>query len=245
MARAVFRSGVRFARALARAVIRLATRVVAPAGRSMLSAVPRPSGLLTNTWEVSIATLVGSHPRVPSITGRLLHRFDKFGSVIIGPKRVGFDEKTIPWSRVIEIRVHTTTNLIPPVVLTREADRMRELLPPIPGRRWIVRNLADAMLTVAMAFIQRPQWTEQTAAVIPCEIVYRTVLGRRGSLSAGVFAAVVLAAIPEASQSLLTMAQAHLIPIRVVPDRAGAARAARAHRVRRIAADAMARVRMT
>src|SRR5215469_1425770 len=169
----------RFAHAVTRTVVRLMTRRIGPAGRTMFAAVPRPSELLTKPWELSLATLVSSHPKVPSIAGRLLRRFDKFGSVMIGPKRVGFDEKTIPWNRVIEIRVHTTTNLVPPVVLAREADRVRELLPPIPGRRWIVRKVAGALLTVVMAFVHPPQWTERTAVMLPCEIVYRTVLGRR------------------------------------------------------------------
>jgi hypothetical protein len=211
----------------------------------MFAAVPRPSEQLTKPWKLSLATLFSSHPRVPSIAGRLLRRFDKFGSVMIGPKRVGFDEKKIPWNRVIEIRVHTATNLVPPVVLAREADRVRELLPPIPGRRWLVRKVARALHTVVMAFATPPRWTERTAVMLPCEIVYRTVLGRRASRSAGLFAALVLAAIPEASQSLLTMAQARRIPVRAVTDRIGDRHTASAHRVRRLAAHAMARVRMT
>jgi hypothetical protein len=211
----------------------------------MFAAVPRPSERLTKPWKLSLATLVRSHPRVPSIAGRLLRRFDTFGSVMIGPRRVGFDEKTIPWNRVIEIRVHTTTTLVPPVVLAREADRVRALLPPIPGRRWMVRKIARALLTVVTAFAPSPRWTGRTAVMLPCEIVYRTVLGRRASLSAGLFAAIVLAAIPEASQSLLTMAQARLIPVRAVSDRIGDRRAARTHRVGRLAAHAMTRLRMT
>jgi hypothetical protein len=200
---------------------------------------------MTRPWDVSIATLVSSHPKVPSITGRLLRRFDRFGSVTIGPDQVGFDLKTIRWDRVIEIRVHPTANLVPAVVLTREADRIRAMLPPIPGRRWMVRKVASGLLAGVMALSRRPQWPTDTAAMLPCEIVYRNVIGRRASLSAGLFALIVMAMIPEASDSLLRVAEGRLIPVRAVGDRAGGARAARAHRARRIAAQAMARVRVT
>src|SRR5262245_50871855 len=121
-------------------------------GRTMFAAVPRPPAALTEPWAVSISTLVSSHPRVPSVAGRFLRRLDKFGSVSIGPTRIGFDDKTIRWKRVIEVRVYPTANPIPPsVVIDRESDRVREMLPPIPGRRWIVRKVAGVGLTVVTA----------------------------------------------------------------------------------------------
>jgi hypothetical protein len=230
-----------------RSLVRLGVRKAVPAGRTMLASVPRPSPRLTEPWRVSIATLVSSHPRVPSIIARrLLRRMDKFASVTIGPAGVGFDDKTIRWSRILEIRAYPAANHIPPtVVIDRESDRLREMLPPIPGRRWIVGKVAGGAVTVLTAFIPHPPQSTQAVPPLPCEIVYRTVFGRRSSLSAGLFAATVLALIPEACDSMLAMAADRGIPVRVLPDESRERRSARSHHVRRIAARVATRVRMT
>jgi hypothetical protein len=183
----------------------------------MLASVPRPTEPLTGPWSVSIATLVGSHPKVPSIIARrLLRRMDKFGRISLGPAGVGFDDKTIRWNRILEIRAYPAANYIPPsVVIDRESDRFRELLPPIPGRRWIVGKVAFGAVTVLTALFRRPQQFMGTVPLLPCEIVYRNVFGRRSRLSAGLFAATILTAIPEARNSLLAMAADRGIPLRV------------------------------
>ena len=232
--------GVRF-------LVRLGVRNAVPVGRTMFAAVPRPSERLTGPWSVSIATLVSSHPKVPSIIARpLLRRMDKFGRVTIGPAGVGFDDKTIRWNRILEIRAYPVANRIPPsVVIDRESDRVREMLPPIPGRRWIVGKVAGGAMTVLTAFTHHPQRSVDPVPLLPCEIVYRNVFGRRARLSAGLFAASVLAVIPEASNSLITMAADRAIPVRVVRDEASEMRAARSHRVRRIAMRVATRARTT
>lgn len=239
------RSRIRLLLGGPRALIRLGFRVVVPVGREMFAAVPRPSPQLTEAWSVSIASLVSSHPKVPSIAGRLLRRLNKFGSVTIGPGGVGFDDKTIRWHRVIEIRAYPAADFIPPsVVIDRECDRLREMFPPIPGRRWIVRKVASAAVTVLTALT--PVSRQSVPPVLlPCEITYRTVLGRRATLSAGLFGATVLALMPEAGNSLLTLAADRGIPVRAMRDGAAEMRTARSQHVRRIAARAATRVRTT
>jgi hypothetical protein len=159
---------------------------------------------------------------------------------------VGFDDKTIRWTRIIEIHAYPAANYIPPsVVIDRESDRVRELLPPIPGRRWIIRRVANGAVTLMTAFTRHPQSSADTMPLLPCEIVYRNVFGRRSNLSAGVFAATVLTVIPDATDSLLTMAANRGVPVRAMPDNAGTMRAARSDGVRRFAAYATGHVRMT
>ena len=230
-----------------RSLVRLGVRTAIPVGATLFASVPRPAEPLTGPWSVSIASLVGSHPRVPSLlAGRLLRRMDKFGKVSLGPAGLGFDDKTIRWSRVVEIRAYPVAHHIPPsVVIARESDRVREMLPPIPGRRWIVGKVAGGAVTVLTAFTRRPHQFPESVPLLPCEIVYRTVFGRRARLCAGLFAATVLTVIPEASTCLLAMAAERGIPVRVLRDEASEIRAARSHRVRRIATHVATRVRMT
>jgi hypothetical protein len=157
---------------------------------------------------------------------------DKYGRVTIGPDRVGFDDKAIKWNKVVEIRCYPTTNLVPSVVVAREVDRIREAFPPIPGRRWLVTKAANSLVTVGMAFAS-PRWPADRAPMLPCQIVYRNLFGRRAQRSAGLFAAVVLAGIPEAASSLIATAHARSVAVRPMPDPESVGRAARAEQVRR------------
>jgi hypothetical protein len=206
--------------------------VVAPGVRASLSAFPRPTSPIAEPWELSIAALVGQHRKVPSIAAKLLRRLDQFGRVTIGPDRVGFDDKTVTWRKVIEIRTYATTDVVPSVVLDREIDRIREIFPPIPGRKWMVTKAANGMLTLIIAVAGHPPWQAQLP-MLPCEIVYRNVLGRRATLPAGLFAAIVLAAIPEASHSLITTARTRSIPVRTMTGQTGATRIMRAEQARK------------
>jgi hypothetical protein len=92
------------------------------------------------------------------------------------------------------------------VVIDRESDRVREILPPIPGRRWIVGKVADGAMTVLTAIAPHREQSVDSVPLLPCVIVYRNVFGRRSSHSAGLFAATVVALVPEACDSLLAMA---------------------------------------
>jgi hypothetical protein len=181
---------------------------------------------------LSIASLVGNHPKVPSIAARLLHRLDQFGRVMIGPGRVGFDDKSVRWNKVIEIRTYATTDLVPSVVVDREIDRIREMFPPIPGRKWMVTKVANGLVVLTIAVVGRPPSQVDSLPTLPCEILYKNMLGRRATLSAGLFAAIILATIPEASDSLITTARTRSIPVRTMTDAAGATRTVRAERAR-------------
>jgi hypothetical protein len=81
----------------------------------MFASVPRLVAPLTGPWSVSIASLDSSYPKMPPfIVRRLLRRMDKFGSVTIGPTGAGFDDKTIRWTQILEIRAYPFANYIPP-----------------------------------------------------------------------------------------------------------------------------------
>src|SRR5574342_1068929 len=119
----------RWGRTVARPVLRagwlLVRRLVGAerAGR-ILASMPRPASPVAQRWELSLATVVGRHPRVPRLVARGLRRFDKYGRVVITPDRVGFDGKTVRWSRVIEVRVCPTAGPPPQPVLQREVARV-------------------------------------------------------------------------------------------------------------------------
>jgi hypothetical protein len=200
--------------------------------KARMASIPRPAAPIAEAWQLSISGLIRQLPLVPSIAARLLRRLDRYGQVILTPDRVGFDDKSIPWNKIIELRLHPIAGVPPTVVVDREVDRIRELLPPVPGRKHAVAAAAEALLTLFLAGTQTAVQTERQPRNLPCEIVYRTRLGRRASLPAGIFAVGVLAAIPEVADSMTATAQARKIPIQAIADPRGDRRAERAEQLR-------------
>ncbi|MFJ1756630.1 hypothetical protein [Kitasatospora sp. NPDC088134] len=183
--------------------------------RRALETHPKPGVPPTEPWEVSLAGLVGRLPHVPGPAVRLLHLLDGLGQVAVGPAEVGFDGETVAWEKVLEIRCHSTVDLLPDVVVDREVDRIREFLPPVPGRKWLVTKAAEALLTIGLAATAAAERQERS---LPCEIVTRNLIGRPKSLPGGLFAASVLTLVPEAGAALLAAAEERGIEITVVDD---------------------------
>ncbi|WP_371497674.1 hypothetical protein OG871_17150 [Kitasatospora sp. NBC_00374] len=197
--------------------------------RRALAAVPPPQAPAVEPWEVSIAALIGSHPKVPSPAVRLLHLLDDLGQVVIGPETVGFDGSEVAWDKVLELRLHSTADLLPDVVVDKEVDRILDLLPPVPGRKWVVTRLAEGLLTLVQAAIEA---AEREDRGLPCELVHKNLLGRPKQLSGGLFAAAALAAAPQAAESLIATAKAHGVPVVEVAPADLGVRADRAQRLR-------------
>jgi hypothetical protein len=180
----------------------------------VLADLPRPTSPIRQPWEISLATLVSRHPKVPRLVGRRLHKLDRYGQVAIAPDRVGFDGKTVRWSRVIEIRACPASVPYPQAVVDTEVERIRRHLPRVPGRRWMLTKVVNRTVPSIMDIARVAGGPPPDRALLPCQIVYRTVLGRPATLHAGLFAAAVMIAIPEAAHSLTATAGQHAIPIR-------------------------------
>ncbi|MEV6208629.1 hypothetical protein [Kitasatospora sp. NPDC051914] len=198
--------------------------------RRALAALPPPEAPAVEDWEVSIAALIGRHPRVPGPAVWLLHQLDGFGQVSFGPEKVGFDGEDVDWAKVQELRLHSTLDLLPDVVVDKEVDRIREFLPPLPGRKWVVTKAAEGLLTLALAAVEAAEEAGREERLLPCELVHRGLLGRPRKLGGGLFAAAALASLPLAAKSLVATAEAHGVPV-VEVDPAGT-RAERAQRLR-------------
>ncbi|WP_099901356.1 hypothetical protein [Streptomyces sp. TLI_171] len=183
--------------------------------RRALETHPKPAVPPAEPWEVSLAGLVGRLPHVPGPAVRLLHLLDGLGQVAVGPEEVGFDGESVAWGKVLEIRCHSTVDLLPEVVVDREVDRIREFLPPVPGRKWLVTKAAEALLTVALAATAAAERQERS---LPCEIVAKNLIGRPKGLPGGLFAASVLTLVPEAGEAILAAAKERGVKVTVVDD---------------------------
>lgn len=200
--------------------------------RAVLADVERPQVPIGEAWRVSIATIIGRYPRVPGVATRLLGRMDRFGEVAIASEEVGFDGKTVAWDKVLEVRTHGIAEILPDVAVEKEVERIRELLPPIPGRKWVVRKAVEGLLTLLLATVETPEDAAGDDPMIACEIVYRNAIGRPKPLVAGLFGTAILGAIPEAGASLIATAQNRGVPVNAVVSEAVLSRTERAQRLR-------------
>lgn len=191
---------------------------------------PPPSPRLLEPWEVSLASLVDTVPRVPDIAVKALGLLDGFGAVHIGPEKIGFDGDEVEWDKVVCMRTRRASDMISGAVLEREVDRLRQYLPPVPGRKWAVGKAVDLLAVLCLVALE-----DELAAVtgvvdgargldtatnevtrdgrVVSEIVHRGWVRKEKELQAGVLASAVLAQIRGADDCLREMATARRIPV--------------------------------
>lgn len=187
----------------------------------------------TEPWKLSVGALVGRHRRTPGVVRKALGLLDGFGAVAVGPEGVGFDGDDIEWDKVEEIRTRTAYEMLTTQALDREVDRLREFLPPVPGRKWVVTKATEVLTTVVLAALEQGSEDQLGELTVPSEIVYRGLLGRRRTLSGGLFAVAVLTVVRQAGRSVLATAEEHDVKITEAEPLPEADRAQRTETLRR------------
>lgn len=169
-----------------------------------LDAIPLPG---SRPWKLSIGGLLSRHPKVPRGAGRVLGLLDRFGAIEFGPEKVGFDGEDVRWEKVIEIRTRTLDDLLLGPVSESVVDRVRDRLPPVPGRRWAVRQAVQTVTALVLAARQDLLEGRVDRTPIPCEIVYLGRLGGVKHMEAGLFAALCMDRRPEIGAALQAAAR--------------------------------------
>ncbi|MFI9203184.1 hypothetical protein [Streptomyces sp. NPDC053048] len=201
---------------------------------SVLRSLPAPPAPAHEEWEFSLGALICRHPRVPAITAKALRPLDGIGALRFGPGSVGFDGEDIPWSKVTHIQLHDAFSAMTTEALDAEIDRIRDLLPMLPGRKWVVTKVVEGLASVMLAALE--QAGEQRLETVPvaCEIGYRGALGMKKTLHASMFTTALLAQQEEVMRSLVLTAQAN--GVSVLPAAAPQAGSRTAERVRALRA---------
>ncbi|MFD9685944.1 hypothetical protein ACFWXO_09300 [Kitasatospora sp. NPDC059088] len=180
-----------------------------------LGSVAPPPVPATEPWKLALGTLIGRHPRTPAVAHKLLGLLDGYGAVHLGPVRVGFDGEEVEWDKVVEIRTRNAFEVLTTSALEQDVDRIREFLPPVPGRKWAVTKAGEALATVVLAALERGSVDQRLDELtVPAQIVHRGLLGRPRTLDAGCFAAAALVIVGQAGESLIATARQRGIPVR-------------------------------
>lgn len=170
--------------------------------RKALEAVPSPPVPATGQWEMSLAGFLRLRTDLPSAALKPLGLLDRYGAIGFGPETVGFDGEDIPWGRVVRIVARDVVEVVTGSAMEREAEHIRGLLPPLPGRKWVVEQAMGLLGSVA-----GPVLVKAAVGDVVCEIVYRGKFGREKVLPAGLFPALLQAARPDVVRSLVATAR--------------------------------------
>lgn len=169
------------------------------------SAPPLP---IQQPWAISIASLVARVYKVPSIAGKALGQLDRVGCLRLTPEVIAFDNDEVEWEKLTVVRTRAVTDVLTETAVHREMDRLRKVLPPIPGRKWVVNRAADGVSQLSRIALEKAGGYRTTAR-IASELEYRGGLGRRRSLQGGIVVAAVLSGIPGLNDALLSTARLH------------------------------------
>ena len=167
-----------------------------------------PSVPAAALWEISLAAYLRRRTDLPSLALKPLGLLDRYGEVAVGPDHMAFDGEDVPWGKAVRVIVRDVVEVVSDAAMAREAEKIRHLLPPVPGRKWVVDH-AMALLGEFAA----PRLTKARGGDVVSEVVYRGALGREKTLQAGVFAALVMATWPQVRQSLVATARANGVEV--------------------------------
>ncbi|MFC9894995.1 hypothetical protein ACFVMC_15020 [Nocardia sp. NPDC127579] len=173
--------------------------------RRALDNLPEPQAPTPEVWEHSLGSLIkAGFENTPKPVGKVLDGLISLGGIRFGPETVGFDGQDIPWEKVVEIRCHNAFLKMTTSSLEQEVDKIRDLLPPVPGRKWALTKIGEGLSTVLLASMEQAD----PATMVATEIVYTGMLGRTKTLDAGMYATSILAQKPAVQHSLIATAQA-------------------------------------
>lgn len=177
--------------------------------RSFLASHRPPPGPVEGRWSVGLGDLLAEHPRVPSAARDLVRNLDRYGHLAISEEAIEFDQDSIEWASVTEIRTRNVVDYLLSSTLIRQIDSLP--LPRFPGRRRVLNTLSKALLTLVVSTAHR-QLDQHADLYIPTEIEYRGTLRRSRQLSPGILAALVMAD-PAVNACVLATARAHGIAV--------------------------------
>ena len=159
-----------------------------------------------------MGSLIRQRYSVPGPAQRTLAVLDRFGAIRLRPECLGYDDCDVEWTRLLEIRTRPLADALTQTALEREIERARKLLPPVPGRKWILHKVGGELGELCHAAINR-RAAEKSAKPVPVELVYRGSLGRTKTTTGGMVVTAILAGIPGTADMIVETARSYGVPV--------------------------------
>ena len=178
--------------------------------QSRLAALPMPAAPAVEPWEVSAASLVTSsgNGMAAAAASRALRLLNRFGRVAVSPQGVGLDDEDVPWVEVRELRSGYVRDVMTRSAFDREIQRLQKLLPPMPGRSWVVGRIADVLRTL----LDRALPTTEGGRVVVTGLTYTGRRGETKTVDGGFASILLLAVLPAVDRSIRETAALFNVP---------------------------------
>ena len=138
----------------------------------------------------------------------------------VGPDSLGIDGDDIPWRSVTAVRTSAVSGLLGRRLVADELDRVKKLVPPVPGRSIVLGQVA----TVLGALLERALVDgDAPRGHIVSAVESTGRLGRQRTTQLGLAGALVLMAMPDVDRSIRATAEQHGVPIMGLPTVGGEA----------------------
>jgi hypothetical protein len=174
-------------------------------GRRILESIRPPAVPVEGTWSISLSSVINHVFSVPGLAVRALSALDRFGSMRLSATSIGFDSDDVDWSAVTQISTTRLADVLTDQALEREADRLKVLIPPLPGRKWILGKATAVLGGVSSAVLERVGHEALERPVVS-EIAFKGRLGRRRSMSPGLLATALMGAYPTLMENITQIA---------------------------------------
>lgn len=189
--------------------------------KSALASSSPPEGPVVEPWELTIASIVRGDRDIPWAADKALSMLDRFGGVRIGPQEIGFDDIDIEWDDVVEVRTSSFVEHVSSGAVDREVKRLRSLLPPFPYRERVVRAVAQSLIILSLAALDRTLQEGPAVRPITAGVIHSGRFGRRHEVSLGVTTSILLAGLPAVNEAVVSTAYHHGVPVLDPPDGTG------------------------
>lgn len=111
-----------------------------------------------------------------------------------------------------QVRTRPIAEVLTQTALSREIERVRKVLPPVPGRKWVLTKVGEVLGDLALAAMTRAG-REGTSRGVASELVCRAHLGRTRVVTGGMVVTAILTLVPAANESIVVTARSHGIDI--------------------------------
>jgi hypothetical protein len=188
----------------------------------LIAAKEGPEVPLHGAWSVGLGEIVSGHPGLPGNLRLVARTLNRFGYLQISPDGIDVDGEAVLWEKIDEITFAPAVEVLTAGAVQVEVERLTARLPPLPGRKWLVRQVVEVFLALCRAGHDAVKEGNATGADdtdigIPVTIVHRGSLRRRKELPPGVFVALAAASIPNVSQAIIAVARERGVKVTVTP----------------------------
>jgi hypothetical protein len=192
----------------------------------LVTGIEGPTFPLHSEWGIGLGQILGSHPAFPGGLRGVALNLDRLGGLRISPHAINIDGETVPWEKISEITFGPVLDVVTSRALQREVARLTGLLPPVPGRKWLVRQAVEILVSLCFAAggavsDPDPGTHDSDPAVAPdlgVPMVFRyRGMARQKELTPGMFVVLAASAIPAVSDVIALIARQRGITITVAP----------------------------